>query len=609
MVNVQKYYGGHAAPAYHPARIKPAPLSDAINSLSNAGLIIKNGLIDDGEIHRVPTRDKPKKDHGWYVVQTSASGNKTVFYGNWGTGLSEAWSAFGHVETNSHSQAELIEAQRARDADRRQKLSEAMAEAGRVWNKASDAATNLTPYLVKKKVGGHGVRRQGDDLVVPVYSIGGDLISVQIVKPDGKKRFLKGGQVKNGFMLVGCDHSTIKHETEIAIVEGYATGMSIFEATGVPVAVVFSAHFSTGTCRALRSVTSAKFLLCLDHDENGVGHAAASKVASSLDHCEVRLPPEHGDWNDMHQMHGGDFVRRHVLKKTFGLSGSKARYLQGEPPERIWLAENYIEASKAGVLAGVGGIGKSMEALRLALMVVEGKGQWMGHDIKLGGNAVLICAEDDRVEMHRRIHAIDPDGDRRSWTHDLYLHTVPDAGAPVTFMTGTGAGECQLTPAAKELERELDEIEDLQLIIFDPVQAFTTAPISSSNEAGQMWAQFCTGLASRLNCVVLSIHHMSKVALTGTQSAAEARAAIRGASSLVDGHRFAIALWNASELEVSDACLSIGEMPDPTKVAKVAMVKANSGGVDRSVKLLVRRRAYFELVDAPALVNNPDDAW
>ena len=221
----------------------------------------------------------------------------------------------------------------------------------------------------------------------------------------------------------------------------------------------------------------------------------------------------------------------------------------------------------------------------------------------------MICAEDDRLEMHRRIHAIDPCGNRRDWLHDLYLHTVPDAGSPVTFMTGTGAGECQLTPAAKELERELEEIEDLKLVIFDPVQAFTTAPISSSNEAGQMWAQFCTGLASRLNCVVLSIHHMSKVALTGNQTASEARAAIRGASSLVDGHRFAIALWNASELEVADACLSIGQLPDPTRVAKVAMVKANSGGVDRGVKLLIRRGAYFELVDDPDDVQSAPDAW
>lgn len=116
-----------------------------------------------------------------------------------------------------------------------------------------------------------------------------------------------------------------------------------------------------------------------------------------------------------------------------------------------------------------------------------------------------------------------------------------------------------------------------------------------------MWAQFCTGLASRLNVAVISVHHMSKVALTGNQTANEARAAIRGASSLVDGHRFAIAMWNASDVEVSDACLSVGLPPDPTRVAKVSMVKANAADIDRTVRLLVRRSggAYFELVDDP----------
>ncbi len=609
MVNIQKYYGGKAAPARRQSRPITAPLSDAIATLEGAGLTIKGSLIDDGEIHRVPTHEKPRKRHGWYVVSTLPNGAKTVFFGNWGTGLSQAWTSLGDASTYDQSHIDYIEAQRIRDSERRRKLNEAIIEANEVWAKASDATTNLTPYLARKGISAHGVRHQNNNLVVPVYSIGGELMSVQFIMPTGEKRFLRGGQVKNGFMLIGTDHTSIGEDATLAIVEGYATGMSIYETTGIPVAVVFSAHFSTGTCKELRSLTAAKFLLCLDNDKSGVGAEAASKIASSVDNCEARLPPEVGDWNDMHQANGGDFVRRHVLKKTFGLSGSKARYLKGDPPERQWLVKNYIEASKAGILAGVGGIGKSMEALRLALMVVEGNGNFFGYNIKQSGNAVMICAEDDRLEMHRRIHAIDPEGNRRDWMHDLYLHTVPDAGSPVTFMTGTGAGECQLTPAARELERELEEIEDLKLVIFDPVQAFTTAPISSSNEAGQMWAQFCTGLASRLNCVVLSIHHMSKVALTGNQTASEARAAIRGASSLVDGHRFAIALWNASELEVADACLSIGELPDPTRVAKVSMVKANSGGVDRGVKLLVRRGAYFELVDDPDDVQRSTDAW
>ena len=607
MVDVTKYFGGEAA---KPSGGKPQsrPISEALAIMASAGLIVRGGLIDDGEIHRVPTKHKPKKDHGWYVVKTHPSGAKIVYFGDWGTGLSQAWASVSDDKGWAVDHQERLEQIKTQDVERRRRLYEAGIKAARQWAEGLDHDV-VTPYLANKKVSAHGVRSKGDNLLVPVYSMGGDLTSVQTIWPTGKKRFTKGGQVKNGHMLVGTDLQTINRESVVAVCEGYATAMSVYETTGLPVVIVFSAHFAQGTLQELRQKTQARFILCLDQDDNGVGQSAAEKVAANLDNCVVRVPPEAGDWNDMHQKHGGDFVRRHILDKKFGLTGSKARYLTGVPPEQVWLAENYIEAGKAGVLAGVGGIGKSMEALRLAMMVVKGEGRWMGHNIKQSGNAVLICAEDDRIEMHRRVHSIDPEGERHEWLHDLYLHTVPDSGAPVTFMTGTGAGECQLTDAAVDLERELEEIEDLQLVIFDPVQAFTTAPISSSNEAGQMWAQFCTGLASRLGCVVLSIHHMSKVALTGNQSAAEARASIRGASSLVDGHRFAIALWNASDLEVADACLSIGELPDPTRVAKVSMVKANSGGVDRGVRLLIRRGSYFELVDDPDDAQGSPDRW
>ena len=59
-------------------------------------------------------------------------------------------------------------------------------------------------------------------------------------------------------------------------------------------------------------------------------------------------------------------------------------------------------------MAGVGGIGKSMETLRLAMMIAQGEGNWMGNDIVRSGNVVYISAEDDIVELHRQVDAIDP---------------------------------------------------------------------------------------------------------------------------------------------------------------------------------------------------------
>lgn len=594
MADIKKLYGEGGAKGLA-AKKDPYNITEAYEAVRKAGLIVKE-FIEDGDIHRVPTVQKPNSLNGWYTVYQSKLGIKTVFFGNWQTNVSDAWSSWSGDRRDFEFDREQWA---ATNLKRKKEIREAGLHASKVWNRLAENEGKVTPYLQKKNYNNAiGTRADGDTLVVPIYNRTGELTGLQSILPTGKKMFNKGSQVKHGFMLIGSTHDALANETKVCITEGYATGLAVYEATGYPVAVVFSANFCEATVKDLRGMTTADFLICLDNDENEVGQKATEKTCANVERCFNRLPPETGDWDDMLRKHSPEFLRRHILDQTFGFLGHKVRHFTGKPPEREWLVNNYIETGKAGVMAGVGGIGKSMEALRLALMVAKGEGRWMGHNIKRSGNVVYISAEDDRMEMHRRIDALDPHEDRHEFEHDVYIHTVPDTGKTVTFMEDTGAGLI-ITEAAYELERELELCDDLHLVIIDPVQAFTTAPISSSNEAGQMWAQFCTGLASRLNVAVISVHHMSKVALTGNQTANEARAAIRGASSLVDGHRFAIAMWNASDVEVSDACLSVGLPPDPTRVAKVSMVKVNTADVDRSVRLLVRRQggAYFELVD------------
>ncbi len=595
MANIKRLYGEGGA---KPLLIKEnTNISEAYEAVRKAGLIVKQ-FIEDGEIHRVPTTQKPNSRNGWYTVYQSKLGVKSIFFGNWQTNVSDAWSSWSgdrrDYEFDRDNWASV-------NLKRKKQIREAGLAASEMWNRLSENEGKVTPYLKKKNYSNAtGARADGDNLVIPIYNRTGELTGLQSIMPTGEKRFNKGSQVKHGFMLIGSTHDTLELESKVCITEGYATGLAVYEATGFPVAVVFSANFCEATVKDLREMTKADFLICLDNDENEVGQKATEKTCANIEGCFNRLPPEVGDWDDMMRKYSPEYLRRHILKQAFGFLSHKVRHFTGKPPEREWLVDNYIESGKAGVMAGVGGIGKSMEALRLALMVAKGQGRWFGHNIKRSGNVIYISAEDDRLEMHRRIDALDPNEDRHEFEHDVYIHTVPDTGKPVTFMEDTGAGLI-ITEAAYELERELELCDDLNLVIIDPVQAFTTAPISSSNEAGQMWAQFCTGLASRLNVAVISVHHMSKVALTGNQTANEARAAIRGASSLVDGHRFAIAMWNASDVEVSDACLSVGLPPDPTRVAKVSMVKANAADIDRTVRLLVRRSggAYFELVDDP----------
>tara|TARA_R100001129_G_scaffold138187_1_gene99350 strand:+ start:92 stop:388 length:297 start_codon:yes stop_codon:yes gene_type:complete len=79
---------------------------------------------------------------------------------------------------------------------------------------------------------------------------------------------------------------------------------------------------------------------------------------------------------------------------------------------------------------------------------------------------------------------------------------------------------------------------------------------------------------------------MNKSGLVGTESSMEARQSIRGASSIVDGMRFALALWLANDYE--DVCIEQGVAPEPTRVVRASVVKTNSGDVDTSVMTLFR---------------------
>ena len=160
-----------------------------------------------------------------------------------------------------------------------------------------------------------------------------------------------------------------------------------------------------------------------------------------------------------------------------------------------------------------------------------------------------------------------------------------------------------VTPIASELIDELKTISNLQLVVFDPLQAFTTGNISSSNEVYQLWGSYCANISARLGVTTLTVHHLSKSALTNdSDDALSHRAEIRGASSITDSVRFAIAMWLADESTCERICLQEGMEIDRMAVVKASLVKSNSGNVDYGVKTLVRKGAVLEILDQK---NNP----
>ena len=600
-MDLTKYYGEEGIVVNKDYAFKKGKdLNDLIAEMSNHGLMVSD-LDLSGQLTRVRVgegaggkADKSNQRSGWYCVN-ELSGNYFAVFGNWRTGSEHKWSS---ISPNTLSESEgarlkqqMAEAQKRRDEAQKQRNEEVANEVKLTFGSLSN--TTEHEYLTNKKVKSYGLKiDQNGCLVIPVYSSTGELRSLQLIDKSGQKRFKAGSEIKGNIFLIGADFHSLRNIQQMCICEGYATAATIWEATGIPVACVFSANFGQDAINNLRKETDAKFYLCFDRDSNGVGERKAQDICSTTYNCFMRIPSLYGDYNDIYIEHGLEKVKLEILQQGIGLSQYAIRHLVHDPPPREWLVDNFLERRKPVILSSVGGVGKSMLTLDLALKVANGGGNWFGHPVKRQGNVVVISAEDDQLELARRLKALDPDGKRYDTKYDIFAYTIPDAPKPLTLIKEDSSG-LNITQQANELMEELETIKDLELVIIDPIQAVTSAS-TSSNESAQLYCQLAASISSRMECVCISIHHMSKVALANGDDPLLARAAVRGASSFIDGHRLAIALWLGDEAEAERICLENGVEFDRLRVVRAGVVKANSSEVDMSIKTMFRKHAVLE---------------
>ena len=128
----------------------------------------------------------------------------------------------------------MAEKQREIEEERLQRKKSALARLTSEWD-ILPRCTNH-PYLEKKKVQVHGDIRMTDKyMVIPMYDSEGNLINRQAISNDSSKRF-------GAFLETTGARYVIEGSGATFLCEGYATGASIFEATGATVVVCFSAN-------------------------------------------------------------------------------------------------------------------------------------------------------------------------------------------------------------------------------------------------------------------------------------------------------------------------------------------------------------------------------
>lgn len=188
-----------------------------------------------------------------------------------------------------------------------------------VWTEAGKGDNH--PYLQRKGVKAYGVRAADGWLLVPLRDHAAKVWNIQRIASEvtagrPSKLFIKGGRKSGLWHWCGDPLNA----ATVLICEGYATGASLHEATGLPVAVAFDAGNLVHVAKQLRiAYPEARLIVCGDDDAQTAARTgrntgrlkaqAAAKAADAVAVFPAPLATGQTDFNDLHQARGLDAVR------------------------------------------------------------------------------------------------------------------------------------------------------------------------------------------------------------------------------------------------------------------------------------------------------------
>ncbi|MDM4770843.1 DUF927 domain-containing protein [Solimonas sp. SE-A11] len=297
-------------------------------ALAARGLVPHNIVADSFQRCPVEGAKKGKKD-GAYILFTDgipAGG----FENHRDSGGWEKWQAnIGRSLTKEEQEALRVRweaAKQAREVEQAKLRQRAREKAAALWKQASETVRADHHYLQAKQVRAYGLRQLRESLVLPVH-LGRDLVGLQFIRPDGGKMFLTGTEKKGAHFEIQGDGSAPE---VVAIVEGYATGATVREATGWPVVVAFDKGNLVHVAKGLRKAWPAvQIVLAADNDHRTEGNpgVTAAQEAARLVQGLVAIPDftehAHGtDWNDYAAQHGLQAVRQALEAVQAGATAS-----------------------------------------------------------------------------------------------------------------------------------------------------------------------------------------------------------------------------------------------------------------------------------------------
>ena len=285
--------------------------SDAIRA---AGLIPPD-RIEPGKLHRMPGMGKAGSNTAaWCKLFDDGIGG---VFGDFSSGFESSWQAEREAKYSEAEiaafKARIAEERKQREAEEAQRKAKAQSKAAAIWQKAEPAPDDH-PYLIRKGIKANGAKLHKGSLLIPLRD-GGTIHSLQFIGTDGEKKFLTDGRIKGCYFSMGNPNGA----AALLICEGFATGATIHEATGRPVAIAFNAGNLGAVSKAMRGkFPDLPLIVCADddiHTEGNPGLTKATEAARSIG--GLLAVPDFGsnrpdgatDFNDMAALSGAEAVR------------------------------------------------------------------------------------------------------------------------------------------------------------------------------------------------------------------------------------------------------------------------------------------------------------
>ena len=292
-------------------------ISEACQALRDNGFNV-DSVQFDGEEHRCSTTDHPRKKNGSYRAE-SKSGLPSVLYYNHRTGKGGLWTPKRKKKFTDAERMELakrMEKAREERETEQARIHEKVARQARKEYGATKPCKSHT-YLTRKGIGPVPGLKVDDEgwLRVPVFDESGEIVSMQRIDAQGRKRNYPGGKKKGCYFLIG----DADEADTLIISESLSTGISLHEATGFLVMVSFGKDNLLAVAElARRRYPDIQIIMAADNDipdspdgeNDGVELAtAAAQAVGGFVAIPELVDGGKCDFNDLLRQEGAKRVR------------------------------------------------------------------------------------------------------------------------------------------------------------------------------------------------------------------------------------------------------------------------------------------------------------